>query len=60
MALILRDESLFNQWKQDVKTMAHRIIDMREKLHHILTNELRTPGNWDHILRQIGMFRQVD
>lgn len=36
--------------------MAHRIIEMREKLHHVLTQELHTPGNWDHILRQIGMF----
>lgn len=59
MALILRDEALFGQWKQDVQTMAHRIIDMRNKLHNILTNELHTPGNWDHILRQIGMFRQA-
>lgn len=56
MALILNDANLFNQWKEDIKTMAHRIIDMREKLHALLTNELRTPGNWDHITRQIGMF----
>jgi len=56
MALIMRDEALFEQWKEDIKMMAHRIIDMRHKLHHALTNELHVPGNWDHILRQIGMF----
>ncbi|KAG8795351.1 Aspartate aminotransferase, cytoplasmic, partial [Serendipita sp. 405] len=56
MALILNDGALFAQWQEDVKTMAHRIIDMREKLHNELTNVLHTPGNWDHILRQIGMF----
>jgi aspartate aminotransferase, cytoplasmic len=59
MALIMNDAALFEQWNQDIKTMAHRIIEMREKLHHVLTQELHTPGNWDHILRQIGMFRQA-
>ena len=57
MALIMNDAALFEQWKQDIKIMAHRIIEMREKLHRVLTQELHTPGNWDHILRQIGMFR---
>jgi hypothetical protein len=23
----------------------------------VLTDELKTPGNWDHIVNQIGMFR---
>src|SRR5258708_39103484 len=39
--------------------MAHRIIHMREELYNILTNELKTPGKWDHIIKQIGMFRFV-
>jgi aspartate aminotransferase, cytoplasmic len=39
--------------------MANRIIDMRKQLHSMLTNELKTPGNWDHIVNQIGMFRCV-
>ncbi|KAG9046767.1 Aspartate aminotransferase, cytoplasmic [Tulasnella sp. UAMH 9824] len=56
IALLLTDEQLFAQWKEDIKTMAYRIIDMRKQLHHILTNELQTPGNWDHIVSQIGMF----
>ncbi|KAG9318786.1 putative aspartate aminotransferase, cytoplasmic [Chiua virens] len=56
MALILNDAELFEEWKRDIKTMAHRIISMREALFHLLTNELKTPGNWDHITRQIGMF----
>lgn len=37
--------------------MANRIIDMRQELRRLLTDELKTPGNWDHIVRQIGMFR---
>ncbi|KAG8936576.1 Aspartate aminotransferase, cytoplasmic [Tulasnella sp. 418] len=56
IALILNNPDLFEEWKRDIKTMAYRIIDMREKLRDILVNELKTPGNWDHITSQIGMF----
>ncbi len=57
MALILNDPALFQMWQEDIKTMAYRIIDMRKQLFSILTNDLHTPGNWDHIINQIGMFR---
>ncbi|KAI9510879.1 aspartate aminotransferase [Russula earlei] len=56
IALILGNPELFEEWKADIRTMADRIIDMRKRLHSLLTNELRTPGNWDHIVNQIGMF----
>jgi len=56
MALILNSPELFEEWKGDIKTMAGRIIAMRHELHRLLTEELKTPGNWDHIVNQIGMF----
>ncbi|KAL1944607.1 hypothetical protein VTO73DRAFT_3037 [Trametes versicolor] len=56
VSLILNDPALFEEWKRDIKTMAGRIIDMRKELHRLLTEELKTPGNWDHIVNQIGMF----
>jgi len=56
MSLILNDASLFEEWKRDVRTMAARIIDMRKALYSLLTSELHTPGNWSHIINQIGMF----
>src|SRR5260221_6293992 len=56
MNLILNDAGLFEEWKTDIRTMAGRIIKMRHELHRQLTEVLRTPGNWDHIVRQIGMF----
>jgi len=59
VALILNSPELFEDWKRDIKTMAHRVIAMREQLYNILTNELKTPGMWDHIIKQIGMFRFV-
>jgi len=57
ITLILTNPDLFKEWKRDISTMANRIITMRKELHRRLTEELHTPGNWDHIINQIGMFR---
>ncbi|SPO47563.1 probable aspartate aminotransferase, cytoplasmic [Moesziomyces antarcticus] len=54
--MILTDPALFAQWQKDVQEMAGRIITMRESLFELLTKKFQTPGNWDHILKQIGMF----
>jgi len=56
VSVILNDATLFGEWKEDIKTMSGRIIQMRKELHRLLTEELHTPGNWDHIVNQIGMF----
>ncbi|KAK2467000.1 hypothetical protein APHAL10511_001258 [Amanita phalloides] len=56
MTVILTDEELFREWRGDIKTMAERIKTMRRELHRELTYELRTPGSWEHIVQQIGMF----
>mgnify|MGYP002477567664 CR=1 FL=1 len=59
VGMILNDESMFDEWKRDVKTMAGRIIAMRERLHDLLVNELKTPApgpnGWDHVTKQIGV-----
>ena len=57
--MILNDPEMFAEWKQDIETMSGRIISMRKELHRLLTQVYKTPGNWDHILNQIGMFRCV-
>jgi len=41
--------------KNTVKKMAERIKDMRQLLVQKL-NDLKTPGNWTHIVKQSGMF----
>jgi len=56
VALILNNPGLFEEWKADIKMMAGRIIEMRKELYRLLTEELHTPGNWEHIVNQIGMF----
>ena len=55
VATILGDKALLEEWLTEVKKMADRIITMRDRLFNIL-NELKTPGKWDHIKSQIGMF----
>uniref|UniRef100_G3N500 Aspartate aminotransferase n=1 Tax=Gasterosteus aculeatus aculeatus TaxID=481459 RepID=G3N500_GASAC len=46
---------LFAEWKSNVKTMADRVLLMRDQLKAKL-QALGTPGTWDHITQQIGMF----
>ncbi|KAJ5923247.1 hypothetical protein N7454_008492 [Penicillium verhagenii] len=52
---ILRDSTLFKKWLLDLCEMSSRMKRMRKALHKELVS-LGTPGNWDHILTQIGMF----
>lgn len=54
-AKILGDESMFKEWEMELAKMADRIKDMRSKLQAALVTN-KTPGNWDHIVKQIGMF----
>ena len=56
VAKVLTEPKLHQQWLADIQTMSHRIMDMRKALHEALTQKYKTPGSWDHILSQIGMF----
>lgn len=52
---ILNDPQLYSEWVADLNVMVNRIMTMRKRLHELLI-ELGTPGNWDHVITQIGMF----
>ncbi|KAL2159537.1 hypothetical protein VTH06DRAFT_2542 [Thermothelomyces fergusii] len=54
-SIILNDPVLFAEWQENLRTMSGRIIDMRKRLRDKL-EELHTPGQWNHITDQIGMF----
>ena len=54
-SLVLNDPKLFEMWEENLRTMSGRIIDMRKALRGKL-EELGTPGTWNHITDQIGMF----
>nr|AIT70251.1 aspartate aminotransferase [Ahnfeltiopsis flabelliformis] len=55
VATILEDEKLFKEWEGELTKMSGRINDMRVKLKAAL-EKIGTPGTWDHITGQIGMF----
>jgi len=52
---VLNTPNLLQEWKESVKTMADRIIQMRQLLHDKLVAN-KTPGTWEHIVKQTGMF----
>ncbi|WFD35389.1 aspartate transaminase [Malassezia cuniculi] len=53
---ILTQPALRAEWDANIKTMSGRIIEMRESLFDLLTNKYKTPGSWEHIVSQKGMF----
>jgi len=52
---ILGNDALLQQWKQELKEMAHRIHLVRTHLRKGLEAK-GTPGTWHHVTDQIGMF----
>lgn len=53
VAMTLSDDTLLQQWKNEVSEMAGRIKQMRQLLYE----KLKVHGlSWDHIIEQIGMF----
>jgi aspartate aminotransferase len=52
---VMKDPVLYQDWRNCIKTMADRIINMRRGLRERL-EKLGTPGTWNHITEQIGMF----
>ncbi|KAK9075583.1 hypothetical protein SSX86_003909 [Deinandra increscens subsp. villosa] len=55
VSTILKDRNLYQQWTLELKVMAGRIITMRKHLFDALRAR-ETPGDWNHIIKQIGMF----
>jgi aspartate aminotransferase len=55
VATTLADPQLFNLWKEDLVAMSERIKEMRQCLFDALKRR-GTPGTWNHIIDQIGMF----
>ena len=57
ISLVLKLTTYFKFFfrKGHIRTMADRIKQMRAGLYERLLR-LGTPGNWEHIVNQIGMF----
>jgi len=52
---VLADPSNRQEWQNELAEVAGRILSIRTKLRDGLVAR-KTPGTWDHIAQQIGMF----
>jgi len=52
---ILSNPIYFTRWENELSSISNRIIQVRKLLRDEL-ERLKTPGNWEHITNQIGMF----
>ncbi|KAJ5675156.1 pyridoxal phosphate-dependent transferase [Penicillium maclennaniae] len=55
---VLGSKELRKKWLEDLTTMSERILQMRHALFDELV-KLSTPGDWNHIINQIGMFTYI-
>ncbi|KAG7190028.1 hypothetical protein KM043_006178 [Ampulex compressa] len=55
VATVLKNPDLFEEWRDHIRTMSSRIKEMRAGLYERLLR-LGTPGTWEHVTNQIGMF----
>ncbi|GET92590.1 aspartate aminotransferase, putative [Leishmania tarentolae] len=53
--LILSSNELRKEWETELASMAERIRTMRHTVYNELLR-LQTPGSWEHVINQIGMF----
>jgi aspartate aminotransferase, chloroplastic len=56
VANVVGDPTMFGEWKQEMKEMAGRIKNVRQKLYDSLSAKDKSGKDWSFILRQIGMF----
>ncbi|KAF3558004.1 hypothetical protein F2Q69_00014003 [Brassica cretica] len=52
---IFKNSDMYKDWTIELKGMADRIISMRQQLYEAIQAR-GTPGDWTHIIKQIGMF----
>ncbi|KAH7063512.1 aspartate aminotransferase [Macrophomina phaseolina] len=49
-------EEFWDEWLDNLKEMRERVHWVRKTLHKLLTEELKTPGYWDNIIQEQGLF----
>ncbi|KAH9597346.1 Aminotransferase [Trypanosoma melophagium] len=53
--LVMSDPELRREWEEELRSMANRVQEMRQDVLNGLKKR-GTPGTWDHIVSQLGMF----
>lgn len=57
-ARILRNPEYFEMWKGEIKEMHGRLVSVRKDLKERLI-QLKTPGNWEFLEKQNGLFSSL-
>uniref|UniRef100_A0A1J3JFB0 Aspartate aminotransferase n=1 Tax=Noccaea caerulescens TaxID=107243 RepID=A0A1J3JFB0_NOCCA len=52
---ILKTSDMYKDWTIELKGMVNRILSTRQQLYEAIQAR-GTPGDWSHIIKQIGMF----
>jgi len=52
---ILSSPLLYSEWEADMQAMSSRMLSVRRQLYDLLLSN-NTPGDWSHVIKQIGMF----
>ncbi|KAL6884754.1 pyridoxal phosphate-dependent transferase, partial [Trichoderma evansii] len=60
VTIVLESDQLADDWLQELSEIQHRLKSLRKQLHYKLTNVLNTPGDWDHILQETGLFSYLN
>lgn len=55
VSTILNNPTLLIKWKGNLRTISDRILKVRKELYDKL-KALGTPGSWEHVINQVGMF----
>ncbi|KAJ4327415.1 hypothetical protein N0V84_002187 [Fusarium piperis] len=54
--IVLGSDKLTGEWQTELSGMRRRLESLRNQLHSYLTKDLKTPGSWEHILKETGLF----
>ncbi|KAI8654213.1 hypothetical protein LRP88_01757 [Fusarium phalaenopsidis] len=58
--IVLGSDQRTEAWETELSDMRQRLKGLRKQLHSYLTQDLKTPGNWEHILKETGLFSYLD
>ncbi|WJX70265.1 aspartate transaminase [Trifolium repens] len=56
VATIVGNQALFDEWKEEMETMAERLKAARDRLHGRISSKDKDVKDWSFILKQTGMF----
>ncbi|KAI6764965.1 hypothetical protein HG531_012064 [Fusarium graminearum] len=60
VSIILESDHLRDEWLQELSEMQQRLKSLRKQLHYHLVEVFKTPGEWDHILMENGLFSYLN